>query len=247
MQEMILTVTDFGIGSPYLGQMRAALRSAGATAEIVDLVADLDPCNIEAAAHFLASQTNWFPQQTYFLCVVDPGVGSERLPVALSADGQWFIGPDNGLFDVVSARASSVNKYQILWQPNHLSATFHGRDLFAPVTAKIASGTIEQGGLEELPLDPAVNAGSDLYEVIYIDRYGNVITGIRGESLSSTAVIKLQEIIVPYARTFSEVPVAAPCWMVNSSGLVEIALNQGSAASQLQLAVGDSVRISEGF
>lgn len=240
---MILTFTDFGIGSPYLAQMRSALRRSGASCEIIDLVADLEPYQIEAAAHFLASQTQWFPQDALFLGVVDPGVGGERRPMALHADGRWFVGPDNGLFDVVAARAQQVQKYSIAWHPQQLSASFHGRDLFAPITALLSTDSIAEGMLLEETLQIPAEKSAAHPAVIYLDRYGNAMTGLYARNLQKRDRIEVSGVVLESARTFSDLPPGAPFWYCNSLGLVEIAVNQGSAQDHLSLSVGEPLTI----
>ncbi len=240
---MILTFTDFGTGSPYLAQMRAALYSSGACCEIIDLVADLEPYHVEAAAHLLASQVKWFPQEALFLGVVDPGVGGERRPMALRADGRWFVGPDNGLFDVVAARAGQAQKYRIVWQPAQLSASFHGRDLFAPIAAMITVDRIEEGMLQEVPLQRSADQGGDLPTIIYLDHYGNAMTGLRACHLQTRDRIKISDQVLESARTFSDLPIGSPFWYCNSVGLVEIAVNQESAQEQFSLSVGAPITI----
>lgn len=242
---MILTVTDFGLSSPYLAQMRAALLRAGAACPIIDLVADLDPFNIPAAAHFLASQISWFPQQSLFLAVVDPGVGGDRDAIALLADGQWFIGPDNGLLDVVAARANAVQHYTIAWRPERLSASFHGRDLFAPVAASLSTGTLSEGLLLPCERSYTQQASAELNKVIYIDRYGNGMTGVRSDTLTAGFSIQVNGVQLPSARTFSDLPQGAPFCYSNSVGLVEIAANCANAAAQLELSVGMEIQVLE--
>lgn len=240
---MIVTLTDFGVGSPYLGQMRAALRQAGAACEVIDLVSDLPPYDIDAAAHFLASQIAWFPPLSLFLVVVDPGVGSGRTPVALQADGQWFVGPDNGIFDVVLARAAQIEKYRIHWVPQQLSPTFHGRDLFAPVAARIVATEPDLTTLEPITYQPIAGAGDDLSQVIYVDHYGNAITGLRADRLKQDSQLLCNGDRLSQQRTFSDLPVGTPFWYQNSIGLVEISVNQGRADQQLKLSVGGLIEV----
>jgi len=239
---MILLVTDFGTGSPYLAQMRAALRMHGAEDEVIELVSDIAPYNIKAAAHLLASQIPYFPTGSIFLCVVDPGVGGDRRPIAIRVDGNWFIGPENGLFDVVVARARDVTGFQVQWQPDEISTTFHGRDLFAPITAKISGYKINPGDLEKRVPPQTDTSGDDLHEVIYVDHYGNAITGVRAISVNTDDLFKINGVTVAHARTFSDLPTGDPFWYENSVGLVEVAVNQGNAAQQLQIKVGMRVR-----
>lgn len=243
---MILLVTDFGVGSPYLAQMRAALFKHGAEeGEVIELVSDLAPFNVQATSHFLASQIPYFPIGSIFLAVVDPGVGGERRAVAIQADGNWFIGPENGVFDQVIARAEGVSYFQILWEPDDLSNTFHGRDLFAPIAAKISSHTISDGDLMEMDPPAMMNGGDDLHEVIYIDRYGNAITGVRvrAGALNADDSIVINGVVVTRGSIFSDMPIGEPFWYENSIGLLEIATNQGSARDRLDIDIGTGFSI----
>ena len=138
---VIVLFTDFGREGPYTGQMTAVLRRLAPEVEIIDLIADAPAHDPQLAAYFLAAYVDEFPPQTVFLCVVDPGVGGDRSPGVLQADGRWFVGPDNGLFEPIIRRCRDDARWRdILWRPSTLSATFHGRDLFAPVAARLARG-----------------------------------------------------------------------------------------------------------
>ena len=133
---MIALYTDFGWSGPYLGQVKAALIRDAPAIPVVDLMADVPAFNPKAAAYLLAALIPEFPVGTVFLCVIDPGVGTyARSPVILNIDGRWFVGPDNGLFDLIVRRGRNVRKRIVTWRPLRLSNTFHGRDLFAPVAA----------------------------------------------------------------------------------------------------------------
>ena len=137
---MIVLFTDFGLEGPYIGQMQAVLCRETPRIPVVNLCADV-PCHEpRAAAYLLAAYAVEFPEGSVFLGVVDPGVGGERAAVVVRADGRWYVGPDNGLFNVVAMRAGAVEWWDITWRPARLSASFHGRDLFAPVAARIARG-----------------------------------------------------------------------------------------------------------
>src|SRR5208337_1163814 len=137
---MIALFTDFGLEGPYTGQMKAALHRMAPGVPVVDLFADAPMGDPKRSAYLLAAYAAWFPEGTVFLSVVDPGVGGERLPVIVEADGRSFVGPGNGLFELVQRRADKSRCLEITWRPETLSASFHGRDLFAPVTAMIARG-----------------------------------------------------------------------------------------------------------
>ena len=130
--------TDFGVAGPYTGQMKAVLHRAAPAMPVVDLFADAPMRDPRAAAYLLAAYAAWFPAGTVILAVVDPGVGGERPPVVVEADGIRYVGPGNGLFELVRRRAKAATITEIGWRPPALSASFHGRDLFAPVAALLA-------------------------------------------------------------------------------------------------------------
>ncbi len=126
---MIVLFTDFGLYGPYTGQMKAVLHQMAPGIPIVDLFADAPVGDPKASAYLLAAYAAWFPAGTAFLCVVDPGVGGTRPSIILEADGRWYVGPGNGLFELVQRRARETRSWDIHWKPEHLSASFHGRDL----------------------------------------------------------------------------------------------------------------------
>lgn len=237
---MIVLFTDFGPAGPYTGQMQAVLHSKAPAIPLVDLVCDAPSFNVRASAYLLASLIDAFPVESVFLCVVDPGVGTERLPLAMRADGRWFVGPGNGLFDIVARRAKALDVWQITWLPEQLSSSFHGRDLFAPVAALLAGGELPPGRLLS---DCAKHDDwpDDLFEVIYIDHFGNALTGIRATALAPENLLRIDGRIIDPARTFSDVCVGALFWYKNSNGLVEIAMNRGSASRELGLSVGRAI------
>lgn len=239
---MIVLFTDFGIDDPYVGQMKASLlRHGKRSVPIVDLLHRVPDFAQRAGAHLLAALQQSFDPGTVFLAVVDPGVGSERPAVVVEADGKIFVGPDNGLLAVVAARAGALRVWRIVWRPDSLSASFHGRDLFAPLAARIAAGDWPAAALEERDGLQCVLPAADLPEVIYIDHYGNAMTGVRAERLSCTQALVVGAARVAHARVFAEAAPGQPFWYANSIGLVEIAVACGSAAAALPLAVGSTV------
>lgn len=239
---MIVLFTDFGLAGPYTGQMKAVLRREAPAMDVIDLFADAPQGNPKAAAYLLAAYAAWFPAGTIFLCVVDPGVGSPRAPLMIEADGRWYVGPDNGLFELVLRRATKARALEITWRPEKLSASFHGRDLFAPVAARLAKGDSPPGRAHE-PLRQA-QWPDDLPEIVYIDHYGNALTGLRANVVPREAVLSTDSRRVAHAQTFSAVPPGAAFWYENSNGLVEIAVNLGRADATLQLRVGSPVALS---
>jgi len=138
---MIVLFTDFGVEGPYIGQMKAVLAREAPSEVVIDLFANAPSFDAQSAAYLLAAYSAEFSVGTVFLAVVDPGVGSERRAAAVLVDGRWFVGPDNGLFNVVAMRARDVQWWDLTWRPEHLSASFHGRDLFAPVAARLSATT----------------------------------------------------------------------------------------------------------
>jgi S-adenosylmethionine hydrolase len=173
--------------------------------------------------------------------VVDPGVGSARRPLIVRADDCWFVGPDNGLLGIVARRASQAQWWEITYSPPRLSSTFHGRDLFAPVAAQLAMGMLVPG--KQLVDNPPLPTGwpDDLYEIVYIDHYGNGMTGVRADSLDRRTCLAVNGQVLSYARTFSAARAGEPFWYENANGLVEIALKEASGARALSLAIGDVV------
>lgn len=239
---MIALFTDFGADDIYVGQMKAALlRHAPSGTPIIDLLHRAPNFDARAGAHLLAALQARFDRGTVFVCVVDPGVGSSRDGVVVAAERKWFVGPDNGLLAVVAARAPSVKAWRITWRPEGLSASFHGRDLFAPVASRIASGKLPLDLLEKVEGLQVQLGPADLAEVIYIDHYGNALTGLRRSVARQGTVLLVGGERLATARVFAEVPPGAPFWYENSIGLIEIASNRASAAGLLGLRVGDPV------
>lgn len=238
---LIALFTDFGPHGPYLGQMRLVLAGCAPDCPVVDLLNDAPAFDPAASAHLLAALTPDLPRASVLLGVVDPGVGTHRTPVALQADERWYVGPDNGLFDVVAARAEQASWYDITWRPERLSTSFHGRDLFAPVAGHLARGGDPAQRL--VPRAAATVNDADRSAVIYIDDYGNAMTGLRARTSPTATRLLAAQRHLPRAETFGAVAPGEAFWYVNSLGLAEVAVNQGSAADQLGLAVGSPVTV----
>lgn len=264
---MIVLFTDFGLADPYVGQLHAVFAREAPGVPVIDLFHSVPCFSIRAGAYLLPAYARDFPPGTVFVCVVDPGVGGARRPVMLQADKCWYVGPDNGLFEMVKRRACEYQCYLIRWRPAQMSASFHGRDLFAPVAAMLACaempdaetvshfperrsteslltrGELPEAEPVELTLPPGAPWPDDLAEIIYIDHYGNAITGLRASSASRTREIRAGGEVLEYARVFSDVPPSRAFWYENANGLVEIAVHGGSAAACLGLKPGDPVTL----
>jgi len=244
---MIVLFTDFGSDDPYVGQMKAVLVQQAPEIPVIDLLHNAPRFNMRASAHLLAAYSAAFPADSILLGVVDPGVGDvRRKAIAINIGRRWCVGPENGLFDVLAARAmlaqADVVYWEITWRPENLSNSFHGRDLFAPVAACLARDEMPQG--VQVDRSPPVAVANDLPEVIYIDHYGNAITGVRANQIASTDSLKVGEHIVVRANTFCDVAVGQAFCYENANGLMEIAINQGSAAHSLGLSIGSRVSIT---
>jgi S-adenosyl-L-methionine hydrolase (adenosine-forming) len=235
--------TDFGADDIYVGQVKAALLRHAPGGVIIDLLHRAPAFVPKAGAHLLAALESHFPKGVVFLAVIDPGVGGSREAVAIEADDKWYVGPDNGLLSVVAARAKSVRSWRIVWRPETLSASFHGRDLFAPIAAWIADRGITADKLQPtMELEVQLGAG-DLAEIIHVDHYGNALTGLRAGTVPRSATLEVQGRVLDHARVFAEVPPGMAFWYENSIGLIEIAVNCGSAAGLMNLATGIPVRL----
>jgi hypothetical protein len=238
---VIILFTDFGSRDPYVGQLKARLVELAPAQQLIDLLHEVPDFNAHAGAHLLAAFASGFPLGSVFLAVVDPGVGTPRDTVVMQAGGRWFVGPDNGLLSVIGARQSDTRLWRIVWRPDELSASFHGRDLFAVIAAAIARGEFPDDKLTPIDrLHVEFDAG-DLERVIYIDHYGNTWTGVRGVMRNSRVSASGEQF--KHAESFGFVDKGEGFWFINSVGLLELAVNRGSAAATYGLKVGDVVQV----
>ena len=241
---MIVLFTDFGPAGPYTGQMTAALCKTAPHVPVIDLLSDAPAFDPQASAYLLAALISDFPDGSIFLGIVDPGVGGGRMPVVVKAAAQWIVGPDNGLFDIVIRRSNQNDggAWRITHEPENLSASFHGRDLFAPAAAAIALGHSVPG--EQIAIDDLRHTGwpDDLAKIIYVDHFGNAMTGIRAKTLPSGTAFQISNTTISHARVFSDVATGALFWYENANGLAEISVNQGRA-DEFGLSVGAPVTV----
>lgn len=239
---MILLFTDYGLEGPYLGQVEAVINNLAPDEKVINLISNVPRQNPKAAAYLLSSLVNDHPKNTIFFCVIDPGVGTfEDTPVVLRINERWFVGPDNGLFDIVARNSEEIECWEIHWRPEKISATFHGRDIYAPISAMIANGLDIPG--ERFTWQDRNQWPADLYEIIYIDHFGNCVTGIKANDIENKKLIRVSDKTISHAETFANVERGQLLWYENSSGLVEIAVNQGSAEDILGLSIGSKVNI----
>jgi S-adenosylmethionine hydrolase len=240
---MIILFTDFGLEGPYTGQVQAVLQQQAPGVPVISLFADLTPFDIQAAAYLLPAYAAGFPPDSVFICVVDPGVGGVRPGGLVSADGRWYVGPDEGLFAILTRRARHVECWE-LPHPATASPSFHARDVFAPLAARLA----RDGRFGAGPVASTAGARpewpDELLQVVYIDRYGNAITGTRAMAVTGAATLNINGHVLSRARTFTDMPSGTAFWYANSSGLVEIAVNRGRADRLLDIAVGAPFELS---
>jgi S-adenosyl-L-methionine hydrolase (adenosine-forming) len=245
----VTLLTDFGTRDSYVAEMKGVLLTGAPAATLVDVTHEIPAGDIRAAAYVLSRTWSRFPDGTVHLVVVDPGVGSSRAALALSAGSHFFVGPDNGVFTPVlhDAEVEAV----ALPIPPGASATFHGRDLFAPAAAALASGAALQTlgpRFAALPKRlaytlPHRENGAVIGEVVYVDRFGSLITNLRAEEIPPHATIELDELeIGPLRQTYNDVAPGNLLAYIGSGGAVEIAVRDGSAARRLGVGMGGRVR-----
>lgn len=266
MAPLVTLTTDFGAGSGYPAQMKAVILRALPDAILVDVSHDVPPYDVLAGALLLEACVPWFPDQAVHCVVVDPGVGTSRRPlVVVDPHGRRFVGPDNGLFTPFLGPGARV--FEIVHAvagPTRLSATFHGRDLFAPVAAWLADGGEPEG------VGPPVRSpvridwpvarleGDRLYaECLRADPFGNLLTSIRDADLhlevpaGGAAEVPHARVLVGahparFVRTFGEGRPGELLALVGSSGRVEIAVCEGSAARTFGFGPGTPVVVAFG-
>ncbi len=238
---MIAIITDFGYRDHYAGVMKGVIATAAPGVPVVDITHGIPRHDVLSAAYVLAASLPHFPRGTVFLVVVDPGVGTERRAIAVRASERYIVCPDNGVITFIRADEA----WEIPVPPN-VSATFHGRDVFAPAAALIARGdrvpgtwpSVNADGLKRLAIPgPQVDEHEVLATVIYVDAFGNAALNLRASLLPFpigahlVAEVGGRRIQLKRARTFADVPRGTPALIENSEGYAEIAVNMGSAES----------------
>ncbi|HEX2219310.1 MAG TPA: SAM-dependent chlorinase/fluorinase [Gemmatimonadales bacterium] len=246
---LVTILTDFGTSDSYVAEMKGALLTGAPGATLVDVTHSVPPGDVRAGAYLLGRVWCRFPSGTVHLAVVDPGVGTERAALALGARGHYFVGPDNGLFTFI-LRDTEV-QIVTLPTPDGAAPTFHGRDLFAPAAAALASGaSLAQLGEPFSGMPTRLASGEPHYEgksvvgqVVYVDRFGTLVTNLTPDLVPPYAIIEVEGLEVgPLRRTFGDVPSGGLLAYLGSGGQVEIAVRDGSAARRLGMGVGGRIR-----
>ena len=248
---IITLLSDFGLCDSYVAEMKAVLLKGCPAARLVDVTHLIPPQDVLAGSIALERALRSFTKGTVHLAVVDPGVGTERRILAVKVHGQIVICPDNGLITWTWHRLPAPHSvFEITWRPSSSSATFHGRDVMAPVAARLAAGG-RFGAFARLWKRPVlldVAPANDLKaaQFIHIDHFGNATANVPAELLAAypNATLKLVGTTIgPIRRTYADVPVGKPLALIGSSGLLEIAVRNGSAAKSLNLKVGQRLTI----
>jgi S-adenosyl-L-methionine hydrolase (adenosine-forming) len=173
-----------------------------------------------------------------------PASAGRGHPLFSKPTAAGYVGPGNGLFELVQRRATGTRSWDIEWKPERISASFHGRDLFAPVAAMLARGEAPPGRPRKDDTHRRTDWPDDLPEIVYIDHFGNAMTGLRAFMLPHDARLVATGRVLEHARTFSDRPPGTAFWYENSNGLVEIAVNQGRADRELGLTIGIPIEIA---
>lgn len=248
----VALLTDFGTRDHFVGSMKGVIAGIAPDIAMFDITHDIPPGDIGAAAFTLFACFNDMPERTVITAVVDPGVGSQRLPIAAEAKDKFLVGPDNGIFSYIFDICPDAEAYAIETEFPRFgprSTTFHGRDIFAPAAAHIALGTParELGRRVSDPVRlpciyPETNGETIIGRVMGIDRFGNVITNVPADIPVEGMAAELNGRQIRTKRQFYAEAERGEMFMIAGSiGLIEISLNAASAAAELGAKAGDTV------
>lgn len=256
MPAIITLTTDFGLRDSYVAQLKAVILGITREVHIVDISHEVEPHDITAGALTLEEAAGTFPPGTVHVAVVDPGVGTERRGLVLAARGFFFVGPDNGLFtpflEAEGSQAFEISDPRY-WRPV-LSRTFHGRDVFAPVAAHLATG-LQPDQLGPPVRDPVrlswpcvSRVGNAVAgTVIHVDRFGNLVTSVPAEAvaaLGSDVVVHIGNRVLPLVRAYGDLDHGQAGALIGSANRLEIAVREGSAQAHLNATRGTAVRLT---
>jgi S-adenosylmethionine hydrolase len=256
---LITLTTDFGAKDPFVGIMKGVIAQINPRATVVDLTHGIPPQDVLAAAMVLGHAAKYFPRGSIHVAVVDPGVGSRRRALLFESNEGYFIGPDNGIFSFLWDEHQPRRIVHLSNSTYHLqptSATFHGRDVFAPTAAYLSLGvaplafgeSVDDGVRIKWP-DIVRSDRSITGEIVYIDGFGNLFSNIRERDLAGldyeTLGIALGTLTIRgLAPNYAAVKKGQPVALINSLGLLEVAANQESAARLFRAGVGDKIYVS---
>jgi hypothetical protein len=241
---VIALLTDYGTTDPYVGVMKGVIANIAPGLPIIDITHGVPPQSVLVAALHLDASWHYFPNGSVFVVVVDPGVGTTRRAVVATHQGRHFVGPDNGVFSLLPG--PTFRRIDADWGLAERSYTFHGRDLFAPVAARLARGAAVDavGPIIKDPVRIAIpEPEGPLGQVLYADHYGNAVTNLPGEIRGCVHVFGR---VVPVRRTYAEVPRGGVIAVTGSTGRLEIAVRDGNAVASLGLEIGSPVVYDSG-
>lgn len=264
-QKTIVLTSDFSLSDNFVGVMKGVISNLAPDAKVIDLTHNIEPQNYKQAAFILSVSVKYFPMGTIFVCIVDPGVGSSRNSIAVETEDYTFISPDNGTLSYILQKYTPKGIYSIendKYFLDKVSATFHGRDIFAPVAAHLANGLkVEDVGERVSPIslitvpDPqCFNDAQNIWhgEVLHIDRFGNIITSLKADVLGIDSynfakqelnwMFEASSVKIRYlSQTFADVNRGDYLAYVGSFGYIEIAKREGNAAKELNITLGNNV------
>ncbi|MCD6300795.1 MAG: S-adenosyl-l-methionine hydroxide adenosyltransferase family protein [Staphylothermus sp.] len=261
---LIVLMTDFGFKDPYVGVMKGVIKSINPSAEIIDLTHEVRRQDVYQATIMLYVSTQYFPRNTIFVSVIDPGVGSSRRALLIKTRNYYFIGPDNGSLYPAASRDGIVSVYDISnskFRLHRVSYTFHGRDIFAPIAAWLSLGIPPEVLGEKMPIEslakitisePKIDRDKIIGEAIYIDIFGNIMTNIKEDLITNKVKygtelrIEIYDKLITckYVPSFSYVNEGETACYINSWGYFEIAINKGNVAEKYDVKTRDKITIS---
>ncbi len=239
----VTLTTDFATADGYVGAMKGVLAARAPGVPVVDITHEIPRHDVAAAAFALAQAAPHFPPGTVHVAVVDPGVGGRRPAVVIDAEPHLFVGPDNGLFDLAVRGRRRVYSIEAEgFRRRELSSTFHGRDLFAPAAAALATGALPSQAGPEVELEGALE-GAAKHAVLHVDRFGNLITAIPRERVPAGATVRVEGRTAPLVSTYSDVGRGELLAYIGSADTLEIAAREASAAALLGADRGTPVHV----
>jgi S-adenosylmethionine hydrolase len=254
---IITLLTDFGLQDVYVGVMKGVIAQITPNLKVVDLTHAIAPQDLLAARFSLLNAYPYFPDNTIHTVVVDPGVGSQRQGIAVRTAAGYFVAPDNGVLSGVFSQSPPLEVVTLsnpdYWRNANPSTTFHGRDIFVPVAAYLARGVslanlgdkVDPASLVSLPIpQPEIKGNMIQGSIQYIDHFGNLISNIPAETIADqTWSVNLNSVQISQGKTYSDISPGQTLALIGSHGWLEVAINQGHAAQQLQVKVGDSLKV----
>ncbi len=262
LRPLVSLLTDFGLLDSFVAEMKAVILSICPEAKIVDITHQVEKFDIRMGSFLLASAAPYFPEGSVHVAVVDPGVGGERRPIVVETGRAVYVGPDNGLLIPAARHEGILHVYELTNRSlirEEVSATFHGRDIFAPAAAHLASGTFPLECGPEIAnfvrpsyAEPRFDGETATCEVYHVDGFGNIVTNLSDKTLAGLGLSFGEKVVLMvgkkrlsahFVRTYSELQGKEFGVLVGSHGFLEIACREASAARRLRVRIGNVVRV----